>query len=127
MEVPASGGKDWVRHVLRGNPPASDPVDHFVRYGFFAAWLLGMVGIVVGAGTRNPRPLALIAPAGLLVAIIGILTATNLRGVRDRMREREERSLSYRLTRTQSTTTFGGVMLAFIGVGWMALGTIFLL
>ena len=47
---------------------------------------------------------------------------TNFRGVRDRMRKREERSLIYRLTESRSATKFGGVLMVIIGVGWFVLG-----
>jgi hypothetical protein len=75
---------------LRGDPPATEPVDQFARYGFFVAWLLGLVGIIAGMT-------ALIAPAGLVIASIGVMPFKNFRGVCDRMRKREERTLSYRL------------------------------
>jgi hypothetical protein len=74
-----------------------------------------MVGIVGGI-------ISLIAPAGLIFMTIGILLVTNHDGFRDRMRVREERSLSYQLTESRTATKFGGTLLAIIGLGWFAMG-----
>jgi hypothetical protein len=100
---------------LPGDPPAKEPVDRFARYGFFVAWLLGLVGII---GGLTP----LIAPAGLLIATIGLMLFKNFRGLRDRMRKREERSWNYRLTESRSATKFGGVLMILVGIGWLAMG-----
>jgi hypothetical protein len=41
---------------LHGDPPATEPVDRFARYGFFLAWLLGLVGIIGGVIGSSPPP-----------------------------------------------------------------------
>jgi hypothetical protein len=103
------------QRVLHGDPRARKPIDKAGRYGFFVAWLLGMVGLVGGI-------IVLIAPAGLILATIGLLLFTNHDGFRDRMRAREERSLNYRLTELRTATKFGGALLTIIGLGWFAIG-----
>jgi hypothetical protein len=104
-----------VQRVIHGHPRPERPIDKAARYGFFLAWLLGMVGIVGGI-------LFLVAPAGLIFMSIGLLLFTNHEGFRDRMRIREQHSLSYRLTESRSATKFGGALLTIVGLGWFAMG-----
>jgi hypothetical protein len=104
-----------VRRVIHGHPRPTRTIDKAARYGFFVAWLLGMVGIVGGI-------LVLIAPAGLILMSVGLLLLANHEGFRDRMRVREESSLSYRLTESRSATKFGGALMTIIGLGWLAMG-----
>lgn len=101
--------------VLRGDPPVTEPVDVFARYGLFAGWLLGIVAMAT-------QRIFLIAPAGLVFASIGVMVFTNFRSLRDRMRVREERTLAFRLTEARSGTKFGGAILTIIGLGWFSLG-----
>lgn len=115
MMQPRPSRPTLVQRVLHGDPPAFRPVDRAARYGFFAGWLLGMVGIVGGI-------LPLIAPAGLIFVVIGVLLFTNHDGFRDRMRVREEHSLSYKLTESRTATKFGGALFAIVGLGWFAMG-----
>jgi len=100
---------------VKGRPPVVEPVDRFSRYGFFTAWLLGMFGLV------GNLPFLLV-PAGSLIAVNGWMLFTNFKGVRDRMRRREERSFSYRVTEQRQATKFGGVLMMVIGTGWFAAG-----
>jgi hypothetical protein len=115
MMQPRPNRPTLVQRGLNGDPPALKPIDKAARYGFFAGWLLGMADLVGGI-------IPLIAPAGLIFAVIGVLLFTNHGGFRDRMRVREERSLNYKLTELRTATKFGGALLTIVGLGWFAMG-----
>jgi hypothetical protein len=115
-------GPSRFRRWLDGDPPVEEPAEMVSRYGFFAAWLLGVVAIVGGGPGLGHRTLGLIAPAGLLLILVGVIRVTNYRGVRDRDRLREESGLSFRLTENRSATAFAGAVLVVIGLCWFVFG-----
>src|SRR3954465_7739574 len=105
-----------IRRLVLGNPPVNGPVDAFARFGFFAAWLLGL-GAIAGGATP------LLLPAGALLAVIGVLYARNAGSVRERLVERYRRSAGYRAFGADTRLTpFFGLAMSFIGVCWFALG-----
>lgn len=69
---------------MRADPPVAGIADAFARYGFFAAWGIGLVGIAAHAG-------ALVALTGALLLAIGVVLALNLGGANDLYAEREQR------------------------------------
>ena len=66
--------------------------DAFARYGLWAAWLTGLVGIVAGGDL-----LGLCVPAGVLLVVVGILLVPNI-------------------------GRFLGSLMSLIGVAWVILG-----
>lgn len=104
-----------LRSLIRGDPPVTEPIDKFRRYGFFISWVLGMVGLVSGLTV-------LLAPAGFVLATIGYFMFSNRGGLLDRTRIREEQSWQFRLTESRVATKFGAVLLMIIGLVWLAIG-----
>jgi hypothetical protein len=102
-----------VVRFLRGDPPLTEPVDKFAWYGWLTAWSLGVIGIVTGRDW-------IIAPAGALIILIGVMLTTNFRGVQDRLRVREERSKWH--SGVVIASPFGGLVLTVIGLGWLYFG-----
>jgi hypothetical protein len=100
--------------------PARQPVDSVARVVQLVAWSLGIVAVLL-----DVAPLYI--PAGLLLAVTGAMLFANYRGIRDRMRAREERSIVFRLTELRSATKFGGVLLVTIGLVWLVMGVVELL
>jgi hypothetical protein len=109
----------------RREPPALPArgagAERFVRYGAYAAWLLGLVGLVMAEA--DDRFLALLLPSGLLLIAIGVVLATNRDDVNARIRAREERSLGYAIMRRRGRAHgLVGVGAVFIGGCWAAVG-----
>ena len=104
-----------------GNPPVNSRADAFVRFGFFAAWAIGLVGIVGNV-------IELIAPAGVLIIATGVLVARNVSGVRDQLIARSRRSIGYRTFGAEGITgPMFGVLMVIVGLIWLAIGTAALL
>ncbi len=91
----------------------TEPTDKFVWRGWLTAWLIGVTAVVSG---RN----WLAVPAGVLIAFIGVMLVTNVNGVRDRLRVREERLRWH--SGQFVASTYGGIVLMVIGLGWVYVG-----
>jgi hypothetical protein len=112
---PAPGGSAFRRFAL-GNPPVEGPVDAFARFGLWVAWLIGLIGIVSGLT-------AFLIPAGALFAVIGVLFARNVSGIRERVAERRRRTAAYRgFGGTPRLTPLYGIAMTFVGLVWLAAG-----
>jgi hypothetical protein len=85
----------------------TEPTDKFVWRGWLTGWSIAVVAVATG---RN----MIYLPAGVLIALIGLMLVTNLDGVRDRLREREERMNWH--SGQYAASTFGGVVLTAIGL-----------
>ncbi|MEA2385399.1 MAG: hypothetical protein QOH72_5370 [Solirubrobacteraceae bacterium] len=114
---PAPGGPAFRRFVV-GNPPVNGPVDAFARFGLWGAWLLGVIAIV---GRLTP----FLIPAGALFAVIGVLFARNVSGIRERVAERRRRTAAYRgFGGTPRLTPLYGIAMTFVGLVWLTAGVL---
>jgi hypothetical protein len=120
--------------LITGDPPVRGAVDRFVRYGFAAAWFVGLVALVGAGETENDRLfLALLVPVGAVFTAIGVLLSTNYDGSREHLRQREDRKRFYRATGLRFhgpfglsvfATRVGSTLLVGIGLVWLALGLV---
>jgi hypothetical protein len=116
-EEPAPAGSPLRRLVL-GNPPVAGVVDAFARFGLWAAWLFGLIAIASGLT-------ALLMPAGILLAVIGLLYARDAGGIRERLAERRRRTAAYRgFGGTTRLTPLFGIAMTFVGLVWLAAGVL---
>ena len=99
------------RRSLRADPPVAGRADAFSRYGFFAAWGIGLVGIVAHVG-------ALVALTGVLLLAIGVVLALNLGGAHDLYSERQRRWRR----RPDPTLPYAPYLLLLIGGCWLGIG-----
>ena len=99
------------RRSLRADPPVAGRADAFARYGFFAAWTIGLVGLIANVG-------ALIAFTGALLLAIGVVLALNLGGAHDLYSERQRRWRR----RPDPTLPYAPYLLLLIGGGWLGIG-----
>jgi hypothetical protein len=102
--------------IVRGDPPVETAADSFVRFGLYAAWLLGLVGIVGNV-------IELLTPGGVLLIAAGTMIARNTQGVAEQLLERERRSFGHRRLGTRAgNPRLVGIGLGVIGTVWAAAG-----
>jgi hypothetical protein len=102
------------RPTIRGNPPVAGGPDAFGRYGFFAAWAIGIVGL-----TAKVWPL--VAVAGVLIVAVGVVFALNLGGALDGYVARQRSPRWTGRTATYTRRVVPPVMLL-IGAVWLVGG-----